>query len=231
MRKALACIILVVAGLSVALPAKSQNMGVSFSFFFPKNGYFSAPVSPFSLRGVGFNLTRNIAIETGASLYRMTGMNISGLPFESAKPMVGPFFNIMVPLELILQFGTQDFEFRIKGGGFAFYNLGSKLNEGNIDRALADYMQVPLVRSNLNFDNKIGYGYEFGAEYIQYINRKLGVSLGANYFIGGADMNLRGQVTVADGAGSVYNIIENYDNSKLDYTGLEISIGVSFYTN
>lgn len=227
MRKAITTIILM-ASLAGLKPAQAQEMGVSFSFFFPKNGYFSAPISPFSLRGIGFNLTNNLAIETGASLYRMTGMNVSNMPFESKEPMVGPFFNLMVPVELILQFGTDDFEFRLKGGGFVFYNFGTKLNNGNIDRALVDYLGWAVANNSFDFDNKIGYGYEFGAEIVQYFSRRFGISLGANYFIGGADLNLRGSVTGATGQTGVITIQENYQGSKLDYTGLEISVGIIF---
>jgi hypothetical protein len=227
MRKAITTIILM-ASLTALKPVQAQEMGVSFSFFFPKNGYFSTPISPFSLRGIGFNLTDNLALETGASLYRMTGMGVSNLPFESDKPLVGPFFNVMAPLELILQFGTNDFEFRIKGGGFIFYNFGAKLNEGNIDRALLDYIDAAVVNSRFEFDNKIGYGYEFGVEYIQYFNRRFGVSLGANYYIGGADLNLRGPITSASASGNISTVYTEFDQSRLDYTGLEISIGIIF---
>lgn len=151
MRKAISTIILV-ASLAFAKPVMAQEMGVSFSFFFPKNGYLSTPISPFSLRGIGFDLTQNIAIETGGTLYRMSGMNISNLPFESRDPLVGPFFNVLVPLELVFKVGTQDFEFKVKGGGFLFYNFGTKLNEGNIDRALRVYHDWEVVNSNLQFE-------------------------------------------------------------------------------
>ena len=227
MRKSVSIIILM-ASLFLSKPLLAQEMGVSFSFFFPKNGYFSAPISPFSLRGIGFNITNNLALETGASLYRMSGMGVAGLPFESNKPLVGPFFNIMVPVELILQFGTNDFEVRFKGGGFLFYNFLTKLNEGNIDRELATYLDVAVAQSRFDFDNKIGYGYEFGAEYVQYFNRKFGVSIGANYYIGGADLNLRGPVTSASYGGQLTTTNIDFNESRLDYTGLEISVGVIF---
>ena len=228
MRKSLSIIILM-AAVFLGKPLQAQEMGVSFSFFFPKNGYFSAPISPLSIRGIGFNLTDNLAIETGASLYRMSGMGVTGLPFESNKPMVGPFFNIMVPLELILQFGTNDFEFRLKGGGFAFFNFLTKLNEGNIDRELAAYLDAAAVQSRFDFDNKLGYGYEFGIEYIQYFNRSFGVSLGANYYIGGADLNLRGPATAATAGGMITTTNFDFNQSRIDYTGLEISIGIIFF--
>lgn len=227
MRKSISIIILM-AAIFLSKQSAAQDMGVSFSFFFPKNGYFSAPISPFSLRGVGYNLTNNLAIETGVSLYRMSGMSVTGMPYDSNKPLVGPFFNIMAPLELVLQFGTEDFEIKFKGGGFVFYNFLTKLNEGNIDRELTEFLNVALAQSRFDFDNKIGYGYEFGIEYVQYFNRRLGVSLGANYFIGGADLNLRGPITAASYSGQLSTIELNFDESRLDYTGLEISVGILF---
>jgi len=228
MRKAISTFILV-ASIGMAKPAFAQEMGVSFSFFFPKNGYFSAPISPLSLRGIGFNITNNLALETGGSLYRMSGMNVTHLPFESREPIVGPFFNLMVPVELILQFGNNDFEFRIKGGGFVFYNFGTKLNYGNLDRAFVDFFNWSVANSNMQFDNKIGYGYEFGVEYVQYFSRKFGVSLGANYFIGGSNLNFRGNVSGAtnDSNGVIVTAV-SYPDATLDYTGLEISIGIIF---
>ncbi len=226
MRKAIIIIILMAAGWS--RPAQAQNMGVSFSFFFPKNGYFSIPVSPFSIRGVGFNITNNLAIETGGSLYLMSGMNISDLPFESRQPLMGPIFNIMVPLELVLQFGTRDFEVRFKGGGFAFYNFSSKINYGNMDRALARFYNFTIANSELDFDNKIGLGYEFGLEYIQYFNRNFGITIGANYYIGGAKLNLRGQVTGSNPGSDPVSTLIQYPDARLDYTGLEISLGILF---
>lgn len=227
MRIAIGTIILV-ASLAFAKPLYAQEMGVSFSFFFPKNGYFSAPISPFSIRGIGFNLTNYLAIETGGSLYRMTGMNITDENLNSREPLVGPFFNLMVPLELVLQFGTNDFEFRIKGGGFVFYNFGTKLNNGNIDRALIEHLNWTVANNSFEFDNNIGYGYEFGTEYIQYFSRRFGVSIGANYYIGGSKLNLRGPVTGATTQLGVISTELFFPDARLDYTGLEISFGIIF---
>ena len=174
------------------------------------------------------NCSENIALETGFSLYRMSGMNVTGMDFESKEPMVGPFFNIMVPGELILQFGTDDFEFRIKGGGFAFYNFGTKLNYGNIDRAAREYLGWTVANSNFRFDNKIGFGYQFGTEITSYFSQQFGVSIGANYYIGGSKMNIEGTISGGTEQDSIRTIQVAYPDSKLDYTGLEISIGVIF---
>src|SRR5688572_14988258 len=98
--------------------SRAQDFGLSFSYFLPKNGYFSTPVSPFSIRGLGVDLNRFIAIETGASLYRMSGMNLKDLPFESKEPLVGPNFTLLVPVELVLGLKAQRIQFDLKGGGF-----------------------------------------------------------------------------------------------------------------
>src|SRR6187402_3081984 len=88
----------------VSAAASAQSMGLSFSYFIPKNGYFSTPISPFSIRGLGVDLNKYIALETGASLYRMSGLNVKDMPFQTKDAIVGPNFTILVPAELVLQF-------------------------------------------------------------------------------------------------------------------------------
>ena len=83
---------------------QAQEFGLSFSYFIPRNGYFSTPISPFSIRGLGVDLSKYLSLETGASLYRMSGLNIIDVPFKSKSPMTGPGFTIFVPAELVLQF-------------------------------------------------------------------------------------------------------------------------------
>ena len=52
----------VVVALLTVLPlfnhhsSSAQEIGVSASFFLPKDGYFSAPISPISFRGIGINI-------------------------------------------------------------------------------------------------------------------------------------------------------------------------------
>lgn len=222
--------IILLATLSVlfSIKAYSQDFGISASFFLPKNGYFSAPISPLSIRGVSLVNAGIFSIDIGGSLYRMTGMSITNVPLDTRKPMVGPFFNILVPLEAVINLGNNNYSFLIKGGGFAFYNLGTKLNYGNIDRAMLDHLSLEVANSDLTFDNTIGYGYQFGIEYIQYLNRQFGVTLGANYYIGGSKLNLKGTVKGVDTNGTISESIIDFSNAKLDYTGLEISVGLLF---
>ncbi|HEX8060250.1 MAG TPA: hypothetical protein VF473_04905, partial [Cyclobacteriaceae bacterium] len=108
-------LIAVVFCLSTRLHA--QEFGLAFSYFIPKNGDFSTPISPFSFRGVGVNMGKYFALETGITLYRMSGLNMKDLPIKSNHSLVGPNFTFFVPGELVIQLPGNGFEFDIKGGG------------------------------------------------------------------------------------------------------------------
>src|SRR6185369_6047105 len=133
--------------------SKAQNVGLSFSYFVPRNGYFSTPISPFSIRGLGYNLGKHFGVQTGATLYRMSGLNIIDLPFESKEPMLGPNFTLFVPAEFVFQLKGQKVQFDVKAGGFFFYGFDQKLNSGNIDRAIRDQMHWDVANSDLHFKN------------------------------------------------------------------------------
>lgn len=206
--------------------AQAQNFGLSFTYFFPKNGDFSVPVTPFSIRGVGFDITSFASVETGGSFYRMSGMNVRDIPFESDKALVGPFFTLFVPLELVLSANLGKAVFKVKGGGFGFYNLGTKLNEGNLDRALRQDLGWLVLNSDFDFDNKPGFGYLFGGEIIYYLNKKLGINLEVQYLNGSSDLNLRGTYSgVPDESTGYTTANAAYPNSKLDFSGFEVSVG------
>ncbi len=221
--------LIIIASILLAIQGKGQDFGISASFFIPKNGYFSAPISPLSIRGISLASAGVFSIDIGGSLYRMSGMSITtNQPIDTRKPMVGPFFNIMVPLEAVINLGNANTAFLIKGGGFVFYNFGTKLNYGNIDRAMIDYLDLEIANSDFTFNNNIGFGYEFGVELIQYINRQFGITLGANYYIGGSKLNLKGTVKGVDSNGTLSLTDVDLSEAKLDYTGLEFSVGLLF---
>lgn len=204
----------------------AQEFGLSFSYFIPKNGYFSTPISPFSIRGLGFDINRFLALETGASLYRMSGLNVKDLPFETKDPLVGPNFTILVPAELVIQFKGSNIEFDIKGGVFGFYGFGQKINYGNFDRAIRKYENWQVANSDLSYENKPGWGYHGGAELTVYVTQQVGVSIETNYLMGQSKFPLKGSYTGGN------DIIETktveYADAKIDLTGLEFSIGLIF---
>jgi len=204
----------------------AQDFGLSFSYFLPKNGYFSTPISPFSIRGIGVDLTPFLALETGASLYRMSGLNMKDLPFESKSPLVGPNFTIFVPAELVIQLKGSSVEFDIKAGGFFFYGFDQKINYGNMDRAIREFEGWEVVNSDFTFENKPGFGYHGGVELTVFVTDQVGVSLECNYLVGQSKFPLEGSYTGGDDSLESKNV--EYENAKIDLTGLEFSFGLIF---
>ncbi len=217
-------LVLFVAGFSV--PSIAQDFGLSFSYFLPKNGYFSTPVSPFSVRGLGFDLNRYFAIETGASLYRMSGLNLKDLPIESKDPLIGPNFTVFIPLELVIQLQGQRVGVDIKGGGFFFYGFAHKLNYGNFDRAIRASQQWQVANSDLSFQNNPGFGYHGGIELTVHVTEQVGVSIETNYLVGQAKFPLQGSFT--GGNSTLETVQVNYEDAKIDFTGFEFAIGLIF---
>jgi hypothetical protein len=205
---------------------KAQDFGLSFSYFVPKNGYLSTPISPFSIRGLGVDITRFLALETGATLYRMSGLNVKDLPFQSKSPLVGPNFTLFVPAELVIQLKGNRVEFDIKGGGFFFYGFGQKINYGNFDRAIRAHEQWSVANADLTFSNHPGFGYHGGAELTVYVTNQVGVSLEANYLVGQANFPLKGSYT--GGQSTLETKTVDYANAKIDFTGYEFSVGLIF---
>lgn len=208
---------------------KSQDFGLSFSYFIPKNGYFSVPVTPFSLRGVGFDLSRHLAIHSGFTLYRMSGMGVKDLPWQSESPLIGPFFSLMVPLELVVSINFESQVFNIKGGGFAFYNFGTNIQEGNLDRELMNHLNWQVLNADFSVKNNPGFGYHFGVEYIIYFSKKFGISFEAYYLSGSSVLDMEGSYKgVINDGDNISAEIASWPDARLDFTGYEFSIGVIF---
>lgn len=218
--------VLLATMLLFSIGANGQDFGLSFSYFIPRHGEFSTPISPFSIRGVGVDLNRFIAIETGASLYRMSGLNLKDLPFESTKSLVGPNFTIFVPAEIVFQLRGRNAEFDIKGGGFFFYGFDNRINYGNLDRGLRAYEGWQVVNSSVDFKNHPGFGYHAGFELTVYVTSQFGISLETNYLVGEAKFPLNGSYTGGTDTFTTKPI--DYADAKIDFTGLEFSIGLIF---
>lgn len=210
--------------------AFGQNVGLSFSYFVPRNGYFSTPISPFSIRGIGVDLNRFIALETGASLYRMSGLNVIDLPFESKSALTGPNFTLFVPGEIVFQLKGKGIEFDIKAGGFFFYAFDQHLNYGNLDRAIRQQEKWDVVNSQFAFENKPGFGYSGGAELTFDVTSQWGISIEANYLSGQSKIPMTGSYVGGALGGTNQSVLADYKDAKVDFTGMEFSIGILFKT-
>jgi hypothetical protein len=212
--------------------SRAQEFGLSFSYFLPKHGDFSTPISPFSIRGLGFDINRFLAVETGASLYRMSGLSMKDLPFESTKPLVGPNFTIFVPVELVIGLKGAQVQFDIKGGGFFFYGFDQKINYGNMDRAIRKYENWTVANSDFSFKNSPGFGWHAGAELTINVTSQVGVSIETNYLVGQSNLPLKGTYSgyYTNDLGDVEteSVDADFADAKIDFTGLEFSIGLIF---
>jgi len=217
---------LLLIAMIVSSAAHAQEFGLSFSYFIPKNGNFSTPISPFSIRGLGIDLTSFLALETGASLYRMSGLSVKDLPYESQDALVGPNFTILVPAELVIQLKGSTVEFDIKGGLFGFYGFSQNINYGNFDKAIREYEGWEVANSEFQYKNKPGWGYHGGVELTVYVTQQVGVSIETNYLIGASMFPLTGSYT--GGSTSLETKPVEYPDAKIDLTGLEFSIGLIF---
>ena len=217
-------LVLILVGLS--LPLLAQDVGLSFSYFIPRNGYFSTPISPFSIRGLGVNINRFMVVQTGASLYRMSGLSVKDMPLSNKEPFVGPNFTLFVPAELVFQLKGSKVEFDVKGGGFFFYGFGQTLNYGNIDKAIREKEGWAVANSTLSFQNKPGFGYHGGVELTVHVTSQVGVSIETNYLVGQSKLPLTG--SYSGGSSTISTVPVDYKDAKIDFSGLEFSIGLMF---
>ncbi len=213
-----------------ALPnfVQAQDFGLSFSYFIPKNGYFSAPISPFSIRGLGVDLNRNLAFETGATLYRISGLSLKDLPFEYNGPLTGPNFTVFVPAELVLMLYAGNLEVDVKGGGFVFYAFDQHIQYGHLDKAIRSWEGWTVANTSASFKNYPGWGYHAGAELTFPVAASIGASLEVNYLIGEARFPMQG--SYSGGNTTIETRTFDFSDAKIDFSGLEFTIGVFYQT-
>ena len=156
-------------------------------------------------------------------------MGVTGLPYESKNPLIGPFFSLMVPLEAVITFNFDNQAFKLKGGGFLFYNFDTNINEGNLDRELKEYLGWEVLNSDMNVTNNIGYGYHFGAEYIIYFSKKFGINFEAYYLSGSSPLDMKGTYKgIPENGDMIVEEPADFKDAQLDFTGYELSIGILF---
>ena len=114
----------------------------------------------------------------------------------------------------------------MKGGGFFFYGFGQTLNYGNIDKAIRETEGWTVANSTLAFQNNPGFGYHGGVELTVHVTSQVGVSIETNYLVGQSKMPLTGSYT--GGSTTLDTKAIDYKDAKVDFSGLEFSIGLMF---
>ncbi len=216
-----------------------QAIGASFSFFLPRNGWFSHPVPPLSLRNIDLNFGRYLGVGGSVSLYSMRGMAVKdsdGNPIDMTDPLVGPFLSVLGSAVVKVFLPIRNLELQVSSGLFGCYNIDPPLMTGSLDRYLATAtsgVTYEAVTSTASSAGRWGWGFVFGGSATYFIKGQIGISLGANYYIGGADLKLSGSYDAYDeqSPGAPLDnepLPDTLKNARIDITGLEIVVGVDF---
>ncbi len=209
-----------------------QAQGISFSYLIPKNGYLSAPVSPFSIRGVGFSVARYTRVESGFSLYSMSGLAMEGLPFTWDRPLTGPHFTLMVPAELVFSVAIGRLGISVLGGGFGHWHINPRINYGELDRAIREWEGWEVANADMEIDAKIGWGWLAGGGLEYQVNDQFALTAEAHYLQGYADAPLSGPYSGGpDEDGNIITTPAEFKDVRIVLEGVEISLGVVLNPN
>ncbi len=214
--------------ISVSMANLSFGQGVSFSYLIPKNGYISAPVSPFSLRGVGLTFGDYLGLETGATLYYMSGLGMTDLPFEYDKPLTGPNFSILVPMQFYLRLPLKGVDIKFLGGGFGLWHINPRLNYGNMDRAIREFEDWDVVNSEFDEEYSLGAGLMAGVGFEFFVSDDFSITFDVQYLKGGSTVNLVGAYSGGNTGGTIATVNAEFNDALVLLEGVEISIGANF---
>lgn len=198
--------------------------GISVSYLFPKNGYISAPVSPISLRGIGIGET--FGMQSGFTLYNIPGLAMEELPFDYEKPLTGPHFALLVPAEGFVKIPAGVVIISITGGVFAWWNINTRINKGNMDRAFREFEKWDVLNTDFEIDDKIGFGWMAGLEFEVRVVSNVYLTFGAKYLSGASKTELTGSYIGGPSSGPIETKNIDIDNAEINLQGIEISLGV-----
>jgi len=218
-------LILVVSTLLFASKAHSQSIG--FSYFFPKNGFFSNPVAPVNF-SLPVKMGKFFQISPGIGLYHIGGMSIKGFPdhYNSERALVGPFQSLELTLlpALVIPFKTAKIDF--VGGVFGFLGFNEKFIRSEFNDMMAVAYNFSFMDTNIACKNYgFGWGYIYGIKFSFKVTKDAWGYIGANYYHGGQNLKISGQYKAADFDDVVYTGNFSYDETAILYQGLQISVG------
>lgn len=201
----------------------SLAQGLSFSFLIPTEGYVSAPVSPFAVRDIGFG--DKVGAEFSAALYSIPGLGLDGLSFKTDRPMVGPHWAVLLPIDAFVRIRAKKVSFKLIGGGFLWWNVNPKLMEGNLDRDFRQYEGWTVLNTDLEMDNKLGKGWLAGLEVEIPVNRKISLTIQGNYLRGAAKAGLKGSYVGGVDGSALQTKEVDIQHSTMVLSGTELVFG------
>lgn len=203
------------------------SQGMSFSYFIPRNGYLSAPVSPFSVRGIGFG--KNFGMETGGSIYNVPGLAMEDLPFSYEKSLIGPHFALFIPLEAFAKVSLRPMTIKFMAGGFIWWNINARIQEGHMDRAFRAYEGWEVLNTNFDLKDQLGRGIIGGMELEFFVSKQFSLTSSVQYLLGSAQARLRGNYTGGSNASGLQTKTIDLSDPSILIEGTELSLGVVFH--
>ena len=212
----------------------AQGIGVSFSYLLPRNGLFSHPVPPLSVRDIGVDIGSFLGVAGSASLYSIRGMAVKdagGKPIDTGGPLVGPFLSVLSSVVGKIRVPIKPVELEASGGIFGCYNIDPPIMNGTLDRylATADGNTYDTVTSSVSAGGRWAWGWVFGGKLTCFVKGQIGIAVGANYYLGGGELKLSGDYVGYEDVGiydSGQSLPAALQEARLDYSGLEIILGL-----
>jgi len=202
--------------------------GIGFSYLFPYKGYFASPVGPLSVT-LPLTFGEYFGFNIPLTLYNVGGMQISGLPFgNSEKPLMGPFLSLAMgfcPM-IKIPLSKDKFILEVNGGWLGFQNIRPKIMNGNLNELISSSEGLSNVSSEWEFKNKFGSGWMYGGGLLYLIDKKIGLKLGVQYHDAKGKLEFKGDYSGYATNGNKVEGSSDYDDARLDYRGLSVSVGV-----
>jgi hypothetical protein len=223
-------VVLILIVLLTSFGTKESRAQIGLSYFFPENGTFSIPLAPLSYsQPITFRNFRYIKFIASGTVYSIGGMSVKGLPppVPKDKPLVGPFYSILVSFmpAVSIPIGAVDLDFC--GGYFGAYNILPKVMQGNMDDILKRYESWDACTSAIKMKNNINHGWVFGLSVSIWFNKeKNAISPGLFYYMGGSKLDLKGSYSGGNVGLPVQTKEIEFENSRLNYQGFEVQIAL-----
>ena len=157
---------------------------------------------------------------------------MEGLPFPSERPLTGPHFSLLVPAELVFSVGIGRLGVSVMGGGFGHWHINTRINYGELDRAIREWEDWQVANADMTMDSKIGWGWLAGGGLEFQVNDQFAITSEAHYLQGYAEAPMSGEYSGGpDENGNIITKPAEFDQARIVLEGIEISLGVRFNPN
>lgn len=204
-------------------------LGVSFNYFLPKGGSFSAPIPPIGLDDLGFTMGKHLGISTGLSLYNIAGLKMTGVPFEVSDNSFCGILSLSIPLYVKIIIPLKKVRLDIHGGGFVFYPFTMNPS-ADLVNDIGKSMGYSAFSADLNVKNSAGFGWRAGLKMTIALNKQMGLMLGGYTMSGTSKLWLTGTYQGASATKPFTEGKLSLPSAKLDHTGTVLMLGVEIKT-